>query len=68
MRFRTEVVMGEQQERKAEPSAEEEKAGWFARWRERNRKSSERAADINRRASEVDRLNRENSAKYGAGR
>jgi hypothetical protein len=61
--------MGEQHEHEAEPSeAEEPKAGWLERWRERRRKNSDRAADINRRASEVDRRNRENSAKYGAGR
>jgi hypothetical protein len=60
--------MGEQQERKAELSgADEPKAGWLARWRERRRRNAERAADINRRALEVDRRNRENSAKYGAG-
>jgi hypothetical protein len=61
--------MGEQQERKAEPSeAEQPKTSWLARWRERRRKNSERAADINRRAVEADRRNMENSAKYGAGR
>ena len=61
--------MGEQQEREAAPGeAEERKSGWLARWRERRRKNSARAADISRRALEVDRRNRENSAKYGGGR
>jgi hypothetical protein len=59
--------MGEQQERNAAPSeAEQPKAGWLARWRERRRQSSARAADINRRALDVDRRNREHAAKYGA--
>jgi hypothetical protein len=58
--------MGEQQERKAAPGeAEEPKSGWFARWRERRRNRSARAADISRRAFEVERRNRENAAKYG---
>jgi hypothetical protein len=58
--------MGEQQERKPELSgAEEPKAGWFARWRERRRKNSARAADISRRVWEADRRNAENSEKYG---
>jgi hypothetical protein len=58
--------VGEQQERKAAPGeAEEPKSGWLARWRERRRKHSARAADISRRASEVERLNREKAAKYG---
>jgi hypothetical protein len=58
--------MGEQEERKAAPGeAEERKSGWLARWRERRRKHSARAADISRRASEVERRNRENAAKYG---
>ena len=58
--------MGEQQERKAVPGeADEPKSGWLARWRERRRKNSARAADISRRAAEVDRRNRENSVKYG---
>jgi hypothetical protein len=61
--------MGEQQESQAAPSAAEQpKTGWFARWRERRRQNAARAADINRRALDVDRRNRENSAKYGAGR
>jgi hypothetical protein len=61
--------VGEQQEREAAPSAAEQpKAGWLARWRERRRQNAARAADINRRALDVDRRNRENSAKYGAGR
>ena len=65
----TEVIMGEQQERKAAPGeAEDPKSGWLARWRERRRSKSARAADISRRALEVDRRNRENSAKYGGGR
>jgi hypothetical protein len=58
--------MGEQQERKAAPGeAEEPKAGWLARWRERRRKNAARAADISRRTWEVERRNRENAAKYG---
>ncbi len=58
--------MGEQQERKAAPGeAEEPKSGWLARWRERRRKQSERAADISRRTLEVERRNREKAAKYG---
>ena len=60
--------MGEQQERKAAPGeAEEPKSGWLARWRERRRSKSARAADISRRASQVERRNRENAAKYGPG-
>ena len=58
--------MGEQQERKAAPGeAEEPKSGWLARWRERRRKHSARAADISRRTWDVERRNRENAAKYG---
>jgi hypothetical protein len=58
--------MGEQQERKTAPSeAEQPKAGWLARWRERRRKNSALAADINRRALEVDGRNRANAARYG---
>ena len=58
--------MGEEQERKPAPGeAEERKSGWLARWRERRREKSARAADISRRAVEVDRRNRENAAKYG---
>lgn len=65
----TEVIVGEQQERKTAPSAAEQpKAGWLARWRERRRQKSARAADISRRALDVDRRNRENFDKYGAGR
>jgi len=61
--------MGEQQERKVAPSAAEQPtAGSLARWRERRRQKSVRAADINRRALDADRRNRESSAKYGAGR
>ena len=57
--------MGEQQERRAAPSeAEQPKAGWLARWRERRRKNSERAADISRRTSEVGERNVENASKY----
>jgi hypothetical protein len=59
--------VGEQQEREAAPGeAEEPKSGWLARWRERRRRNSARAADISRRTWEVDRRNRENAAKYGA--
>jgi hypothetical protein len=58
--------MGEQQERKTAPSAAEQpKAGWLERWRERRRQKSARAADISRRTWEVERRNRENAAKYG---
>ena len=58
--------MGEQQERKAAPGeAEEPKSGWLARWRERRRSKSARAADIDRRLWEAERRNRENAAKYG---
>jgi hypothetical protein len=58
--------MGEQQERKAAPSAAEQlKAGWLERWRERRRQKSARAADISRRTWDVERRNRENAAKYG---
>jgi hypothetical protein len=58
--------MGEQHERKAAPSeAQQPKSGWLARWRERRRRNSARAADISRRTWEVERRNRENAAKYG---
>ena len=61
--------MGEQQERKAAPGeAEEPKSGWLARWRERRRKQSARAADIGRRAWATDRRNMENAEKHGWGR
>ena len=61
--------MGEQQERSTKPSAAEQpKSGWLARWRERRRQNSARAADIGRRTWEVDRRNRDNFDKYGGGR
>ena len=61
--------MGEQQERKTEPGqAEEPKAGWLERWRERRREKSARAADISRRTWDVGERNRDNFDKYGAGR
>ena len=57
--------MGDQQERKTAPSeAEQPKAGRLARWRERRRRNSARAADINRRTLEVNERNVENAAKY----
>ena len=57
--------MGEQQERRAAPSeAEQPKAGRLARWRERRRRNSARAADISRRAGDAGLRNVENSAKY----
>jgi hypothetical protein len=61
--------MGEQQQREAEPSeVEQPEAGWVARWRERRRQKSARAADISRRTWEADQRNRDNFDKYGAGR
>ena len=58
--------MGEQQERRTAPSeGEQPQAGWLARWRERRRKNSARAADISRRALDADLRNMANSAKYG---
>jgi hypothetical protein len=58
--------MGEQQQREAEPrEAEQRNAGWLARWRERRRKNSARAADISRRALDADLRNMANSEKYG---
>ena len=61
----TEVIMGEQRERKAAPGeAEEPKSGWLARWRERRRKNSARAADISRRTWEVNERNVEKASKY----
>jgi hypothetical protein len=48
--------MGEQQQRKA---------GWLARWRERWRSGSARAADINRRAKQAERRNLDSVGKYG---
>ena len=60
--------MGDQQERKAAPGeAEEPKSGWLARWRERRRRNSARAADISRRTWEADRRNVDNASKYGSG-
>jgi hypothetical protein len=57
--------VGEQQERRTAPSeAEQPKAGRLARWRERRRRKSARAADINRRTLEVGERNVENAAKY----
>jgi hypothetical protein len=61
--------MGEQQQREAEPSeVEQPKAGWLARWRERRRKNSARAADISSRTWEAGQRNVDNFDKYGAGR
>ena len=58
--------MGEQQERKTAPSeAEQPKAGRLARWRERRREKSARAADISRRALDADLRNMDNASKYG---
>jgi hypothetical protein len=57
--------MGEQQEREAAPGeAEEPTSGWLARWRERRRKHSARAADISRRTLEVNERNVEKASKY----
>ena len=57
--------MGEQQERKAAPGeADEPKSGWLARWRERRRSKSARAADIGRRTLEVNERNVERASKY----
>jgi hypothetical protein len=52
----TEVIMGEQQQ---------PKAGWLARWRERRRSRSGRAADISRRALQAERRNIDKAGKYG---
>lgn len=61
--------MGEQQERKAAPGeAEEPKSGWFARWRERRRNRSARAADIGQRVWQAERSNIDKAEKYGHGR
>jgi hypothetical protein len=58
--------MGEQQQREAEPrEAEQRNAGWLARWRERRRNNSARAADISRRSVEAERRNIDNSFKHG---
>jgi hypothetical protein len=58
--------MGEQQERRTAPSAAEQpKAGWLARWRERRRRNSARAADISRRALDADFRNMDDASKYG---
>ena len=58
--------MGEQQERKTAPSeAEQPKAGRLARWRERRRKNSARAADMSRRTWDADQRNVDNASKYG---
>jgi hypothetical protein len=59
--------MGEQQQGVAKPPREDEqhKAGWLARWRERRREKSARAADISRRTLEAQRRNIDNSGKYG---
>jgi hypothetical protein len=58
--------MGEQQERKTAPSeAEQSKAGRLARWRERRRKNSARAADMSRRSWDADQRNVDNASKYG---
>jgi hypothetical protein len=51
----TEVTMGEQQR----------KAGWLARWRDRRRSRSARAADISRRVLQAERRNIDNASKYG---
>jgi hypothetical protein len=57
--------MGEQHERKAAPSeAEQPKGGRLARWRERRRKNSARAADISRRSWETGERNVDNASKY----
>jgi hypothetical protein len=57
--------MGEQQERRTAPSeAEQPKAGLLARWRERRRRNSARAADIERRTLEVGERNVEKASKY----
>lgn len=57
--------MGEQQERKTAPSeAEQPKAGPLARWRERRRKNSARAADISRRTLEAGQRNVDSASKY----
>ena len=57
--------MGEQQERKTAPSeAEQPKAGWLARWRERRRENSARAADMSRRSWEAGERNVDNASKY----
>ena len=61
--------MGEQQERKTAPSeAEQPKAGPLARWRERRRRNSARAADINRRTWEAGQRNVDNVSKQYLGR
>jgi hypothetical protein len=58
--------MGEQQQGEAKPrEGEQRKAGWLARWRERRRDNSARAADISRRTLEAQRRNIDNSGKYG---
>jgi hypothetical protein len=57
--------MGEPQERKTAPNeAEEPKVGWLARWRERRREHSARAADISRRSWEAGERNVDNASKY----
>jgi hypothetical protein len=55
-----EVTMGEHEQ-------QQRKTGWLARWRERRRSKSARAADISRRLLEADRRNVDNAGKYGGG-
>jgi hypothetical protein len=52
-----EVTMGEQDQQR--------KAGWLARWRERRRSRSARAADISRRVLQAERRNIDTAGKYG---
>jgi hypothetical protein len=63
-----EVTVGEQQEQQEQrdqPKQQEQpKTGWLARWRERRRSNSARAADISRRVWEADRRNMDNLDKY----
>jgi hypothetical protein len=46
---------------------QQRKAGWLARWRERRRSRSARAADISRRALQAERRNIDTVGKYGGG-
>ena len=60
--------MGDVEQGEAKPQeGEQRKASWLARWRQRRRDNSARAADIGRRLWEADRRNVDNASKYGGG-
>jgi hypothetical protein len=45
---------------------EQPRAGWLARWRERRRRNTRRAAEINRRAQDATRRDVDRATKYGS--